>query len=272
MGKKLVHMSLTIGPVFYNSTISLAKKILNNSYAIYVRDQKSYDILKEWNCNALYLFNSYDIALLQKTDIHKSQGLLTEFGIEPGFIGLSCIYWRFRKTKGPVRQAEYERAQAETLDYIIEKYNKQIVVTPTVATGNKLDDSEIGKHIAKRMKHGDKVICISRLLSPVEMATLFSQCCFSIVTRMHAAILCSGAGGRPIIAINYLYKLREYMKNIGFEDYSVDIDYVQSKDLIAFVDDMLSNLDKNVSKLHNRQSYLREQINVNLSQINDRKY
>lgn len=272
MGKKLVHMSLTIGPVFYNSTISLAKKILNNSYAIYVRDQKSYDILKEWNCNALYLFNSYDIALLQKTDIHKSQGLLTEFGIEPGFIGLSCIYWRFRKTKGPVRQAEYERAQAETLDYIIEKYNKQIVVTPTVVTGNKLDDSEIGKRIAKRMKHGDKVICISRLLSPVEMATLFSQCCFSIVTRMHAAILCSGAGGRPIIAINYLYKLREYMKNIGFEDYSVDIDYVQSKDLIAFVDDMLSNLDKNVSKLHNRQSYLREQINVNLSQINDRKY
>ena len=69
MGKKLVHMSLTIGPVFYNSTISLAKKILNKSYAIFVRDQKSYDILKEWNCKASYLFNSYDIALLQKTNI-----------------------------------------------------------------------------------------------------------------------------------------------------------------------------------------------------------
>lgn len=270
MGKKLVHMSLTIGPVFYNSTISLAKKILNNSYAIFVRDQKSYDILKEWNCKALYQFNSYDIALLQKTDIHNSHELLTEFGIEPGFIGSSCIYWRFRKANGPVRQAEYERAQAETLDYIIEKYNKQIVVTPTVVTGNELDDSGIGKRIAKQMKHGDKVICISRLLTPVEMATLFSQCCFSIVTRMHAAILCSGAGGRPIIAINYLYKLREYMKNIGFEDYSVDIDYVQSKDLILFVDNMMSNLDENVSKLHKKQSYLRDQIKGNISQINDR--
>lgn len=270
MGKKLVHMSLTIGPVFYNSTISLAKKILNKSYAIFVRDQKSYDILNEWNCKAPYQFNSYDIALLQKTDIKKSQELLAEFGVKSGFIGLSCIYWRFRKAKGPVRQVEYERAQAEALDYIIEKYNKQIVVTPTVVTGNYLDDSGIGKRIAKQMKHGDKVICISRLLSPVELASLFSQCCFSIVTRMHAAILCSGAGGRPIIAINYLYKLREYMKNIGFEDYSVDIDYVQSKDLISFVDNMMSNLDENVSKLHNRQSYLRDHIKENISQINNR--
>lgn len=270
MGKKLVHMSMTIGPVFYNSTISLAKKILNNSYAIFVRDQKSYDILKEWNCKALYQFDSYDIALLQKPDINSSQELLTGFGIEPGFIGLSCIYWRFRKANGPVRQAEYERAQAEALDYIVEKYNKQIVVTPTVVTGSELDDSEIGRRISKQMKHGDKVICISRLLTPVEMATLFSRCCFSIVTRMHAAILCSGAGGRPIIAINYLYKLREYMKNIGFEDYSVDIDYVQSKDLISFVDNMMSNLDENVSKLHSRQSYLRSQIKGYLSQINDR--
>lgn len=270
MGKKLVHMSLTIGPVFYNSTISLAKKILNKSYAIFVRDQKSYDILKEWNCKASYLFNSYDIALLQKTNIQKTQELLAEFGIKPGFIGLSCIYWRFRKAKGPVRQTEYERAQAEALDYIIEKYHKQIVVTPTVFMDSELDDSGIGKRIAKQMKHGDKVVCISRLLTPIELATLFSQCSFSIVTRMHAAILCSGAGGRPIIAINYLYKLREYMKNIGFEDYSVDIDYVQSKDLISFVDNMMSSLDEITSKLHNRQSYLRDQIKGYIYQINDR--
>lgn len=268
MGKKLVHMSLTIGPVFYNSTISLAKKVLNNSYAIFVRDQKSYDILKEWKCKAPYQFNSYDIALLQKTDLRKTQELLAEFGITPGFIGLSCIYWRFRKAEGPVRQVEYERAQAEALDYIIEKYNKQIVVTPTVVIGSELDDYGIGKRIAKQMKHGDKLICISRLLTPVEMATLFSQCCFSIVTRMHAAILCSGAGDRPVIAINYLYKLREYMKNIGFEDYSVDIDYVQSKDLISFADKMVNNIDVNSSKLHNRQDFLRKQINTDLLRAN----
>ena len=264
MGKKLVHMSLTIGPVFYNSTIRLAKKILNNSHAIFVRDQKSYEILTDWKCKAPYIFNSYDIALLQKIDESKEKKLLYEFGIEPGFIGLSCIYWRFRKAVGPVKQGGYEKALAEALDYIIEKYDKQIVVTPTVVTGNGLDDSQIGKRIAGQMKHGDKVICISRLLTPVEMATLFSKCCFSIVTRMHAAILCSGAGGRPIIAVNYLYKLREYMKNIGFEDYSVDIDCVYSKNLISFIDKMMENIDSNVSSLHVRQSNLRKYISDNL--------
>lgn len=267
MGKKLVHMSLTIGPVFYNSTICLAKRILNNSYAILVRDQKSYDILTKWKCKTPYQFNSYDIALLQNTDKQKVKVLMEEFGIETGFIGVSCIYWRFRKVKGPIRQEQYEKALAETLDYVIEKYGKQIVVTPTVVTGNILDDSNIGKRIATQMKYGDKVVCISRLLTPIEMATLFSKCSFSIVTRMHAAILCSGAGGRPIIAINYLYKLREYMKNIGFEDYSVDIDYVSSKDLISFVDKMISKLDVNVEKLCARQHILKKYINANLTEI-----
>lgn len=267
MGKKLVHMSLTIGPVFYKSTIRLAKSILNNSYAIFVRDQKSYDILREWCCAAPYQYNSYDIALLQKIDSAIIRNILDEFGIEPGFVGLSCIKWSFRKARGPVRQDGYEKAQAEVLDYIIEKYGKQIVVTPTVFIGSEHDDAGIGRRIAKLMKHGDKVICVSRLLSPIELASLFSMCSFSLVTRMHAAILCSGAGGRPVIAINYLYKLREYMKNIGFEDYSVDIDFVQSNLLKSYVDKMMCNLDANTLRLVDRQCQIRNAISSELSKI-----
>ena len=48
------------------------------------------------------------------------------------------------------------------------------------------------------------------------------------------------------------------------------IDYVQSKDLISFVDNMMSSLDEITSKLHNRQSYLRDQIKGYIYQINDR--
>lgn len=267
MGKKLIHMSLTIGPVFYGSTILLAKKILNKSYGIFVRDTKSWNILKEWNCKAPYQFNSYDIALLQQTNSDLANSLMNEFGLEDGFIGLSCIYWRFRKAKGPVRQPEYEKAIAETLDYIVGKYGKKIVVTPTVVTGSGKDDADIGDSIAKLMRHGDQVYTIHRLLTPVEMATLFSCCQFSIVTRMHAAILCSGAGGRPIIAINYLYKLREYMKNIGFEDYSVDIDYVQSSDLIKFVDRMMENYTANLNALNKCQKELKSVLHTNIENI-----
>lgn len=39
------------------------------------------------------------------------------------------------------------------------------------------------------------------------------------------------------------------MKNIGFEEYSVDIDYTNTSDLIHFVDNMISNYDKNQNKL-----------------------
>lgn len=117
------------------------------------------------------------------------------------------------------------------------------------------------------MKHNKRVTNIHRVLTPIEMATLFTQCHFSIVTRMHAAILCSGAGNKPVIAINYLYKLREYMKNIGFEKYSIDIDYVNEIDLKEFVDDMMDNYENNSRELTLRQTQLRESIINNLSQI-----
>lgn len=268
MGKRLIHLSLTIGPVFNKSTIFVAQKVLNHSYAIFVRDQKSYNILQEWKCKAHYIFNSYDIALLQDSNKELIDSLLKEFQITPGFVGLSALDWAFRKVQGPARMPEYIQSIATTLDYIIEKYNRNIVITPTVTNVfNKKGDDEIADEIIAKMKNGKRVTNIHRVLTPIEMATLFTQCHFSIVTRMHAAILCSGAGNKPVIAINYLYKLREYMKNIGFEKYSIDIDYVNAKDLKKFVDDMMDNYQTNIQNLTTRQVQLRQYIIDNLSQI-----
>lgn len=267
MGKKLIHLSLTIGPVFNKTTICLAKNILNKSYAIFVRDQKSFDILKNWHCRAPFQFSSYDIALLQSLDVDKKQSLLQEFGIQKNFVGVSCIYWLFRKVNGPTRQNGYELAIAKCLDYIIEKYNFQIVFTPTVVGVGSYDDVAIGTHIFQKMEQKQGVVLIDRILSPVEMASLFSQCKFSIVTRMHAAILCSGAGNRPIIAISYLYKLREYMRNILCEEYCVDIDYVNAEILTDLIDRLIDNYQIECQKLQSRQVYLREKLIENLVQI-----
>lgn len=248
MRAKLIHFSLTIGPVFYKSTYKKAAKVLNKSYAIFVRDQKSYDLLKELNVSKPQIVNSYDIAILQqKLPNYDEDRLFTELGIDKNnkYVCVSVIDWLFRKAKGPVRQAEYNQSVAQTLDYIIEKYNIKIVFTPTVVGIYKVDDVTAAKNIMTLMKHKNEVTAIEKLLSPQELATVFSHCYFSIVTRMHAAILCTGAGNRPIIAINYLYKLREYMKNIGFEKYSIDIDYTNTSDLIQFVDNMINNYDGN---------------------------
>lgn len=265
-GAKLVHLSLTIGPVFYKSTINKAAKVLNDSYAIFVRDSKSYELLKELKVKKPYCFNSFDIAILQEKSKNGDE-LMKEFGINGDFVCVSSICWSFRKAKGPARQPEYNEALACTLDYIVEKYNLNIVFTPTVVGIYKVDDVTASKDIVKLMKHKDHVVIIKRLLPPSDLAAIFSKSRFAIVTRMHAAILCSGAGGRPIIAINYLYKLREYMKNIGFEDYSVDIDYVNQKDLIAFVNRMVEEYGKNVERLNEKMRSMKENLCENIKLI-----
>ena len=266
MGAKLIHLSLTIGPVFNKSTIKKASQILNDSYGILVRDQKSYELLNELNVTAPKSFKSYDIAILQDLPAEADGERLTErLQLPKEYICCSVIYWAFRKCEGPTRLEEYYRSIAETLDYTIEKYNIDIVATPTVVGRYSIDDVEAGREMYKYIKNKSRVHLIEELLTPSELSYVFSKSKFSIVTRMHAAILCTGAGNRPIIAINYLYKLREYMKNIDFEDYSIDIDYCNAKDLKSFVDRMFDNYEDNCLKLENNINSMRSKL---ISDIN----
>lgn len=265
-GAKLIHLSLTIGPVFNKTTINKANKILNNSYGILVRDQKSYDLLNELKITKPQTFNSYDIAILQDL-LDKTEGekLIKKFSLPESYICCSVIDWGFRKCEGPTRLEDYYRSMAETLDYTTEMYNIDVVVTPTVVGRYRIDDVVAGRKMYKYVKNKNRVHLIEELLTPSEISYVFSKSKFSIVTRMHAAILCTGAGNRPIIAINYLYKLREYMKNIDFEDYSIDIDYCNTKDLKSFVDRMFENYEENCLKLEKNINSMRNKL---ISDIN----
>ena len=270
MQKRVVHFSLTIGPVFNKLTILLAKHVLNNSYAIFVRDTKSYSLLKEWGISHPSIFNSFDIALLQKKCSDEEALLvLKKYGINLNqpIVGVSVINWAFRKVKGPQRMDDYNLAFSLILDYIIENYGCQILFTPTVVGGAGIDDVQQSETIKSKMKNKKETFIVRELLSPDILAGVYSKCRYSIVTRMHAAILCSGAGCKNIISVNYLYKLREYMKNIGFEDYSVDIDYVNFDSLKGFVDNMETNYELNSSVLSNRVAILKERLQMDIESL-----
>ena len=267
-GAKLIHLSLTIGPVFNKTTINKAIKILNNSYGILVRDQKSYDLLNELKITKPQTFNSYDIAIIQDLpDKTEGEKLIKKFSLPESYICCSVIDWAFRKCEGPTRQEEYYRSVAETLDYVIEKYDMDVILTPTVVGRYKVDDVVAGRNVHKYISNKQRVHLIEELLSPSELAFIYSKSKFSIVTRMHAAILCTGAGNRPIIAINYLYKLREYMKNIGFEDYSIDIDYCNANDLKMFVDRMFDNYESNCIELEKNMSKMRAKLMADINTL-----
>lgn len=269
IGAKLIHLSLTIGPVFNKSTIKKANKILNDSYGILVRDQKSYDLLNELKVTVPKSFKSYDIAILQDLPAEEDgERLIKRLQLPKEYVCCSVIYWAFRKCEGPTRLEEYYRSIAETLDYTIEKYNIDIVVTPTVVGRYRIDDVASGRAMYEYVKNKNRVYLIEELLTPSELSYIYSKSKFSIVTRMHAAILCTGAGNRPIIAINYLYKLREYMKNIDFEDYSIDIDYCNAKDLKSFVDRMFENYVYNCLKLEKNINSMRENLLSDIDELN----
>src|SRR5665647_2922183 len=246
MGKDLLHFSLTIGPVFHKWSIKFAKKVLNNSKAILVRDQKSFDLLIKWEINKPKIFNSYDIALFQRQSLRGETIVYNQYKLvkEKPIIAISVINWRFKYANGPSKFEDYIYSVAKAADYLIEKYNYQILFTPTlVGEENAIDDILASNYVFNKMKYKKNATIIESLLSPSDLTSVFSVCKFGIVTRMHAAILSSGGAGTPIIAINYLYKLREYMKNIDSEEFSIDIDNVNEAFLIKAIDNLNQNYE-----------------------------
>ena len=270
LDKRLIHLSLTIGPIFYKSTISKTKKVLNNSYAIFVRDNKSFELLKELKIEKPKIYNSYDIALLQQHgELNEMRKKLVNKGIDMNkpIVGVSALYWKLLNEKGKIQQTGYNEALAEALDYLISHYNYQILFTPTVVNGQINDDVHISYKIFERMKEKRNTYIIDELLTPKQLSSVFFMTRFSIVTRMHAAILCSSAGEKPIISINYLYKLREYMKNIDFDDYSIDIDKTNAKDLITLIEKMEVNYATNKNKLNRRMNEIQSKLMLDIDEL-----
>jgi polysaccharide pyruvyl transferase WcaK-like protein len=181
---------------------------------------------------------------------------------------VSVIDWSFKKTTGPSKDPEYVASFASTLDYLAGAHGFNIVFIPTVIDrNNPWDDVVKSKQIQSRMKHAGSSVIIDRILRPGQLAGVYARCQFAIVTRMHAAILCTGAGQKPVVAVNYLYKLREYMKNIEFENSSVDIDHVTPDNLRQMSDDMLAHYSQHHQQLTTRMNELKDRLNQDISSV-----
>lgn len=174
-------------------------------------------------------------------------------------IGITVRNWNFPNVKDKNKAKEnYLKAVADSMDFIIEKYNSVFVFVPQVIVEFG-DDTETAKEIKKIMKNSNKFVIRNDDYSPYEIKAMASNCDYFIGTRMHSNIFATSMK-IPTTAIAYEKKTNGIMETVNMSDYVVEIDTITKEELINTIEKMINNRKEIIKILNKRIPEIREEI------------
>lgn len=174
-------------------------------------------------------------------------------------IGITVRNWNFPNVKDKNKAKEnYLKAVADSMDFIIEKYNSVFVFVPQVIVEFG-DDTETAKEIKKIMKNSNKFVIRNDDYSPYEIKVMASKCDYFIGTRMHSNIFATSMK-IPTTAIAYEKKTNGIMETVNMSDYVVEIDTITKEELINTIEKMINNRKEIIKILNKRIPEIREEI------------
>jgi len=241
IGKKVVLFPCTLGPYGFG-TRWLVNRWLRNVDLLFTRDELSFKLANETKgLSSDRIVRSADVAVMQRMVGRTESLALIGCSSQDQLVGISVMHWRYIKgNRSPYSNyAAYVAEMAKVVDRLITGYGVKVVLYPTnyAIRGCTTEDREACREIYQSSAHKDRVICVEKFMSPAELKGALACSEVNITTRMHACIFSTGAGV-PTLAVNYLYKLREYMANLGLEDFSIDIEEFNADWMLSAFDRM----------------------------------
>jgi polysaccharide pyruvyl transferase WcaK-like protein len=234
IGARCVIFPATIGPFLFGWSRRLARRVLSGVDLIYTRDEASLEITRGLlGPGTGTVHGTSDIALMQE-QIGRDEAL-TIIGAagEESIVGISAMRWSYFRNRIETPYSNFEayvREMALLADTLIDEYGVRIVMYPTnyPVHGCREDDLGVSLEIRSRMSRGKDVTVIEELPTPARLKGMLACSQINVTTRMHACILSTGAGA-PTISVNYLFKVREHMRSLGLEEFSIDIEEFNSQ-------------------------------------------
>lgn len=240
--KKIILLGHSIGP--FNDVISsyLAKKILNHMDYILFRESLSDTYIKDNITKQIVSKISGDAAFLIP-----SPNTSNEYR-EPRIIAISIRKWFFRS---PDKFQKYLVTMIKIIVALV-KNNYRIYLIPFSYVGTAENDLELCNLVLMKLPDQIKnqvTILNIKNLSPYEIGDLMNELKIDalIATRLHSAILAS-IYNIPCIVISYQYfKGFGISKQIGLDDYVINIADINYDHLYTMLNNLLKN-SKNIKK------------------------
>ena len=226
--KDYIVFAQTIGP-FNNITIKILSSVLKKAKAVLSREKISFNYVKTnfptvrniLTGDAAFLLNpAKEDQLLEQSDNNKTK------------VGITVRHWLYPGYNSKVKEDNYVTAIVKFIIQLQHERNYEIYFMSQVIGPLDDDDRIITRKILSLLENTQNVHLIGENLDPRQLKRLYGQMDFFVGTRMHSNIFALGEG-IPCLAISYDQKTNGIMQAFGLDEYVIDINSIQPKQLIT---------------------------------------
>ena len=157
--------------------------------------------------------------------------------------------------------AAFQKNIAGISDYLVDKYDAEILFVPMFSGFMSYNDDVMCKDIIKKMKWSSMAKIIDNNLAAGAFKALFGRMDLVIGFPLHSIIF-STSMGVPVISFSYESKVERYMKALKFEKYNFNVKDINHEINFDHVVDTIDNV------MNNRESIKKQLIN-NITVLKD---
>lgn len=252
-GKKVIYAGVGAGPIGTEKGRKQAKKYLNTSDGVWIRDPADYKLLKDMGIENVKL--SADMAFCVETDYCMADAVLSEIGVKrKGYVVVTACQWfksdNFWK-RGEMDFSSDRARLVVAIRKLMECCGEKVIFLPTV-----FHDYQLGKQLKEEI-NSDDFIVLHHHYDCKMMASIVANSSFLFGTRMHSMIFAIRSGV-PFLATIYDEKVRHLIERVGMNEYAIEFDRIDSSEFEKLIESVLANREKIGETLREKATELSE--------------
>jgi polysaccharide pyruvyl transferase WcaK-like protein len=235
---------------------ALARYVLNNVNLVTIREEESYNYLKNISRNKPRIHLVADLAiLLSPVDHNRVKRMMIEENIDkinglmiavtlPRYLLVSV----YPEIKNP--EERYKKAialMARLMDHLVDKLHASVVFLPhCIEPYGQRDDREVAKQIRNLVRNKNMIALIQKEYSPEELKGLISVFDLIIAGRVHSAVSAMTMGV-PSIVLTRELDVRTYGiigKTLKQEEWIYNIERLNPEKLLLKIETLISMRDE----------------------------
>ncbi|MBM7844263.1 colanic acid/amylovoran biosynthesis protein [Herpetosiphon giganteus] len=241
MGKPLVLLPQSFGPVTGKLNQLLLAWLVNRSVLAYAREERSQQYLYSIGVNQP-VHVVPDVAFNCPTvEPAQAEAYLAEWW-QPAkrpalLVGITAMDFGIQHPgSGFSHGQRYEQALLDLIQHISQRDDVHILVfAQCVGASEAEDDRVVARRLLAQLPAETPITFIDDRLQPAMLKQLYSQLDLLVATRLHSAIFALSSN-TPSFVIGYLHKSAGVMQMLGLADYQIPIESIASANLISAFD------------------------------------
>ena len=263
----IVPYNASIGPINTRDGAKALQKALDACPLVISRDYQAVELIENLRLKCPTIIFGADSALNTMPVSNERLGEITEkfdlFRNPNGTIGLNVnSYLNNWNKKGSLNKDDFCKTIASTADQLINKLHVNVLFVVT-----QIMDESITRECIKIMKNQSRVKLVSnKHLNFRELATLLGKVDVHAGMRTHTLIF-SAAMGTPMISINTYPKSAAFMKTIGMDDWTINVDEISKERLFQIIELAWHNRSETGEKMNPLVSLEKKKARENVAKV-----